>query len=113
MTLYPLHYTSCTEGPSGYPGFPFCAAPGGLPQAVMRGVGRHTVCEPPLALQATGTRSPDDFPVNLLYAFNSSPEIVIIARVQFTGLDFSNRSGNYFAHSLITDSPDADLHEVL
>jgi hypothetical protein len=79
----------------------------------MREVERHTIYEPPLALQATGTRSPDDFPVNLLYAFNSSPEIVIIARVQFTGLDFSNRSGNYFAHSLITDSPDADLHEVL
>ena len=79
----------------------------------MREVERHTIYEPPLALQAAGTRSPDEFPVNLLYAFNRSPEIVIIARVQFTGLDFSNRSGNYFAHSLITSNPDADLREVL
>ena len=79
----------------------------------MREVERYTIYEPPLALQATGTRAPDEFPVNLLYAFNSSPEIVIIARVQFTGLDFSNRSGNYFAHSLLTDNPGADMHEVL
>jgi GTPase-associated protein 1, N-terminal domain type 2/GTPase-associated protein 1, middle domain len=79
----------------------------------MREVERHTIYEPPIALQAAGTPSPDDFPVNLLYALNTGPGIVIIARVQFTGRDFSNRSGNYFAHSLITDNPETDLSAVL
>jgi GTPase-associated protein 1, N-terminal domain type 2/GTPase-associated protein 1, middle domain len=113
VTLYQLHYTSCEDGPAGYSGFQFCAASPGVAQTVMRAVERQTIYEPPIALQAEGTRSPDDFPVNLLYTFNHGPDFVILARVQFTGLDFSNRSGNYFAHSLITDSPETDLSAVL
>ena len=113
MTLYQLHYTSCKDGPLGYSGFQFCAASRGIPQAVKREVERQTIYEPPIALQAEAARSPDDFPVNLLYAFNSNPDRAIIARVQFTGLDFSNRSGNYFAHSLISDNLEADLSAVL
>jgi GTPase-associated protein 1, N-terminal domain type 2/GTPase-associated protein 1, C-terminal domain/GTPase-associated protein 1, middle domain len=113
MTLYQLHYTSCKNGMSGYSGFQYCAVSPGIPRAVMSEVERYTIYEPPLTLQATGTRSPDEFPINLLYAFIGSYDITIIARVQFTGLDFSNRSGNYFAHSLITGNPDDDLREVL
>jgi hypothetical protein len=79
----------------------------------MREVERQTVYEPPLELQGSAGDSLEVFPVNLLYTYSHSSDVTILARVQFTGLDFSNRSGNYFAHSLVTSSPDDDLSTVL
>lgn len=113
MVLYQLHYTSCESGLSGYSGFQFCAATPGVPDFVMREVERQTVYEPPAAMQEMPGKPLADFPVNLLRTYGRDSNMLIISRVQYTGLDFSNRSGNYFAHSLISDSPDDDLGSAL
>src|SRR5437764_8470891 len=102
MTFSQLHYTSCESGLSGYSGFQFCAATAGIPREVMREVERHTIYELPSDIRENDSESPDMFPVNLLYTHGEGSGVTLIARVQFTGLDFSNRSGNYFAHSLVT-----------
>ncbi|HEX6521623.1 MAG TPA: GTPase-associated protein 1-related protein [Streptosporangiaceae bacterium] len=113
MAFDQLHYTSCKDGLSGYSGFQFCAATPGVPDVVLREVERQTVYEPPIALQDAVSSPAAGFPVNLLYTYGNDSEVAILARVQFTGLDFSNRSGNYFAHSLVTTRPDEDLRSVL
>ena len=112
MTFSQLHYTSCKNGLSGYSGFQFCAATPDIPREVMREVERHTIYELPSTVRETEAGSPEDFPVNLLYIHGEISGVTLIARVQFTGLDFSNRSGNYFAHALITSGRD-DLQSFL
>lgn len=112
MTFSQLHYTSCENGLSGYSGFQFCAATAGVPREIMREVERHTIYELPSDIRENDDGSPDAFPVNLVYARGEGSGVTLIARVQFSGLDFSNRSGNYFAHSLVTSSPE-DLRSFL
>jgi GTPase-associated protein 1, N-terminal domain type 2/GTPase-associated protein 1, C-terminal domain/GTPase-associated protein 1, middle domain len=109
VAFYQLHYTSCENGLSGYSGFQFCAATPGVPDFVMREVERQTVYEPPDEMQEILDKPLADFPVTLLHTYSQDSNTLIISRVQYTGLDFSNRSGNYFAHSLVSDSPDDDL----
>ena len=112
MTFFQLQYTSCRDGLSGYSGFQFCAATPGVPREIMREVERRTIYELPSAVRETEDKSGEKFPVNLLFTKGEDSDIAILARVQFTGLDFSNRSGNYFAHSLITTSS-GDLRSLL
>jgi len=109
MALLQLHYTSCENGLAGYSGFQFCAATQGVSAALMREVERQTIYEPPTSSLEAGQQTP----VNLLYTFAEGIEAVIIARVEFTGLDFSNRLGNYFAHTLVSTAPGDDLRLVL
>ncbi|HUY51872.1 MAG TPA: GTPase-associated protein 1-related protein [Streptosporangiaceae bacterium] len=113
MTLLQLQYTSCENGLSGHSGFQFCAMTPGVPSEVAREVEQLTAYEPPGYLGAgEGRRGTDDHPVNLVYTFSEYGS-AIIARVISAGLDFSNRSGNYFAHALVTDNPGNDLRLVL
>jgi GTPase-associated protein 1, N-terminal domain type 2/GTPase-associated protein 1, middle domain len=54
------------------------------------------------------------FPVNLIYFPEvGHPGVNLLARVKFTGADFSQRPGNYFAHSLIIDDVAADLSGLM
>jgi hypothetical protein len=113
MPFYQLHYTSCKMGISGHSGFQFSAMSPDVPTEVMREVERLTVYEQPrLTREAGQSLDPDLFPTNLLYTYSEVTGLTIIAQVRFAGLDFSNRSGNYFAHSLITGSPADDLQDV-
>lgn len=110
MAFFQLHYTSCEIGLSGHSGFQFSAITPDVPAEVMREVEKLTVYEQPRLTRDTGQNlDPDRFPTNLLYTFSETTGLTIIARVRSAGLDFSNRSGNYFAHSLVTSSPDDDL----
>lgn len=113
MTLLQMHYTSCEHGLSGHSGFQFCAMSPGVPEAVIREVEQLTAYEPPLALRASGTGDAAEYPVNLIHAYSEFNGSAIIAHVVFTGVDFSNRSGNYFAHSLVSEDAQADLGALL
>lgn len=114
MPFQQLHYTSCETGLSGYSGFQFCAMTPGVSKGIMREVERLTVYESPRILpQSVPTPEVATYPANLLYTYSDHTEAVIIARVIFTGVDFSNRSGNYFAHTLVTGSPVDDFRSVL
>jgi hypothetical protein len=114
MTLQQLHYTSCEKGLSGHSGFQFCAITPGTPQEILREIELLTVYEPPRD-SADSVYGSDigRCPVNLLYTRSESAEMAIIARVVFAGVDFSNRSGNYFSHTLVTDNLEEDLQPVL
>jgi hypothetical protein len=102
MLFSQLHYTSCKDGLASYDGFQFCAMTPGLATEVMREVEKLTVYELPLGWADVGDRGDADYPVNLLYTFSDALDLVVIARVEYAGRDFSNRPGNYFAHSLVT-----------
>lgn len=113
MAFYQLHYTSRESSLSGYSGFQFCAATPGVPDFVMREVEQQTVYEPPAVMQETPGMPLAEFPVNLLHAYSRDSGTLIISCVRYAGLDFSNRAGNYFAHTLVSDSPARDLARAL
>jgi hypothetical protein len=111
MGFRQLYYTSCKQGLAGYPGYQFNAATPGLDADLMREVEALTSYEAPRSLRSTASdeeirRSP----VNLCYL--PGPPAVV-ANVVFVGLDYSQRFGNYFAHSLVTAQPTADFSGVL
>ncbi|MGH3273918.1 MAG: GTPase-associated protein 1-related protein [Streptosporangiaceae bacterium] len=113
MTVLQLHYTSCESGLSGHSGFQFCAMTPGVAQAALREVEQLTAYEPPDHLQAAPEAGAGEHPVNLVHTQSEHNGSTIIAQVVFTGLDFSNRSGNYFAHTLVIDAPEDALEAVL
>lgn len=100
MAFGQLYYTSCRTGLAGAPGFQFNAVTAGLDQEVLREVEQLTVYQPPRSAE------PADAPVNL--CFRPGP-VTLVARVAYVGIDYSHRPGNYFAHALVTLSPQADL----
>lgn len=113
MPFSQLHYTSCKNGLASYDGFQFCAMTPGLAIAVMREVEKLTVYELPLGWADAGDRGDTDYPVNLLYTFNESLDLMVVARVEYAGRDFSNRPGNYFAHSLVAQDMNGDPQPLL
>jgi hypothetical protein len=99
MEFAQLYYTSCERGLSGFAGFQFNAVTPGLEPRVLREVEALASYEPP---RRVGSRpSAADIagcPVSLVY---SGAPTGVLARVIFVGLDFSQRTGNYFAHALV------------
>ena len=109
MSFAQLHYTSCENGLANYSGFQFCAITSGVRADLMREVERLTVYEPPRSHTSSPVSPAHEFPINLLYTIDDSSGNAIIARVKYTGTDFSNRPGNYFAHALVTGNPLQDF----
>jgi hypothetical protein len=102
MGLAQLYYTSCETGLSGFAGFQFNAVTPGVPQDVLRRVESLTPYRPPRWLSARPTEADiAACPVNLVY---TSTPATILANVVFVGTDFSQRSGNYFAHALFSET---------
>ena len=100
MRFAQLYYTSCETGLSGFAGFQFNAVTPGLTPEVLRAVESLTAYKPPRWMSPR----PDaaevaSCPVNLVYVTEPAP---MLARVVFVGLDFSQRSGNYFAHAIVS-----------
>ncbi|MGD0244981.1 MAG: GTPase-associated protein 1-related protein [Streptosporangiaceae bacterium] len=108
MAFEQLYYTSCERGVSGYAGFQFNALSPGARAAIMRPVEQLTTYELP-----SWDTSPDDAPVNLCHVPGAARGGDITARVVYAGTDFSGRSGNYFAHALVTEHPQRDFDGLL
>lgn len=107
MTLQQLYYTSCIEGLSGFSGYQFNAATPGVAPETMSRVERFSVYEAPPSMPGRPTRDDiDHSPIALRY--DPAPP-AIVAQVVYVGADYSNRFGNYFAHTLVTPDPAADL----
>jgi hypothetical protein len=113
MPFQQLHYTSCEQGLAGHSGFQFCAITDGVSRETMREVERLTVYEPARRAAGAPAGGGDDQPTNFLYTVSEISGHSIIARVAFVGLDFSNRSGNYFAHTLVATDGAADFGTTL
>lgn len=105
MALGQLYYTSCRTGLANSPGYQFNAATPGIAPDLMRQVEALTAYEAPRSL-ATADVGLDSYPVNLCHL---PGETTVVANVEFVGQDYSQRSGNYFAHTLVTRNPRVDL----
>jgi hypothetical protein len=103
-----LYYTSCERGVGGYAGFQFNALSQGAGAGIMRQVEQLTGYELP-----SWDTSPDDAPVNLCHVHDAARGGDITARVVYAGTDFSGRSGNYFAHALVTENSQRDFGGLL
>jgi len=103
-----LYYTSCERGVGGYAGFQFNALSQGAGAGIMRQVEQLTTYELP-----SWDTSPDDAPVNLCHVHDAARGGDITACVVYAGTDFSGRSGNYFAHALVTENPQRDFGGLL
>jgi hypothetical protein len=114
MAFKQLYYTSCEHGLGGYSGYQFNAVTPGVSPAVMREVEDRTLYQPPGWL-LTGPRAgaPDGYPVAFSYGTSDATDAVITAQVVFAGTDYSGRPGNYFAHALVTDTPERDFGPLL
>jgi GTPase-associated protein 1, N-terminal domain type 2/GTPase-associated protein 1, middle domain len=108
MTIRQLHYTSCRQGRDGIDGFQVAASTPGLAP-------RHEQLALPLAAYRPGpgappTPSPEQvaaFPV--AFGYRRFDEVAVLFHSRYLGVDFSGRQGNYFAHVLVLDRPEADL----
>src|SRR6266496_3419268 len=111
MAFAQLYYTSCEHGVAGYGGYQFNAVTPGIPPAVRREVEERTVYEPPRWLLT----DPDleAYPVAFSYGMSEAAGMAITAHVAFTGADYSGRPGNYFAHALVTSTPERDFDPLL
>lgn len=111
MELAQLYYTSCETGLSGFAGFQFNAVTPGLPPRILREVEALTSYQPPRRVGSKPTAADiAACPVSLVY---SAEPTTILARVVFVGTDFSGRTGNYFAHALVSQSGPESFGEVL
>ena len=100
MGFAQLYYTSCETGLSGFAGFQFNAVTQGITPELLRTVESLTAYKPPRWVSPRPVAAEvAACPVNLVYVTEPAP---IVARVVFVGLDFSQRSGNYFAHALVS-----------
>ena len=118
MAFKQLYYTSCEHGLGGYSGYQFNAVTPGVSAAVMREVEDRTVYQPPGRLLAGAgagapAGAPDAYPVAFSYGTSEATGAVITAQVVFAGTDYSGRPGNYFAHALVTDTPERDFGPLL
>jgi hypothetical protein len=102
-----LYYTSLLEGPSGTSGFQFCARSDGIDDSILALIERLTTYEKPREISADADLS--EFPIKFIYTKLGSSNLTLLAQVKFIGEDFSRRSGNYFAHSLVMDDIATDL----
>ena len=111
MGFAQLYYTSCETGLSGFAGFQFNAVTPGLAPGVLRTVESLTSYQAPRGLSARPTAAEiAACPVNLVYTCEPG---TIVANVIFTGTDFSQRSGNYFAHALVSQDGASAFGEIL
>lgn len=111
MGFSQLYYTSCETGLSGFAGFQFNAATPGISPEVLRSVEALTSYKPPRSLGARPTAAEiAACPVNLVYTLEPA---TILAKVIFAGTDFSHRSGNYFAHALVSDNGTDAFEKIL
>ena len=114
MAFQQLYYTSCENGLGGYGGYQFNAITPGVSAAVMREVEDRTVYEPPGWLLADPCPDePEAYPVAFSYGTSEATGAAITAQVVFTGTDYSGRPGNYFAHALVTNTPEQDFGQLL
>ena len=114
MAFQQLYYTSCETGLAGYGGYQFNAVTLGTSPAVMREIEDRSVYEPPRWLLVNPCLDePEAYPIALSYFRSEATGAAILTHVTFAGTDYSGRPGNYFAHALVTSTPEQDFGLLL
>lgn len=114
MAFQQLYYTSCEAGLAGYGGYQFNAVTPGTSPLIMREVEDQSVYEPPRWLVADPCLDePEAYPVAFSCGKSEATGAVVVTNVVFAGTDYSGRPGNYFAHALVTSTPQPDFGPLL
>lgn len=112
MTFEQAYYTSCRVGRGSGMGFQIQAASSGLNSNQLNEIQRLGRYSPP----ALSPDRPTDeelasevlFPVSFYY-YRLPPNQAVVGQARYTGKDYSNRFGNFFAHTLLTTEPDREF----
>nr|VFK28909.1 MAG: hypothetical protein BECKMB1821G_GA0114241_10431 [Candidatus Kentron sp. MB]VFK33395.1 MAG: hypothetical protein BECKMB1821I_GA0114274_10451 [Candidatus Kentron sp. MB]VFK76144.1 MAG: hypothetical protein BECKMB1821H_GA0114242_10441 [Candidatus Kentron sp. MB] len=104
MNVLQVHYTSCRHGSTGYAGFQVRATSEGIDPSDLQEVVKHCSYRRPLSGQ--GHEENNDLPVACRFYRLSSGRYAL-TRACYTGTDYSDREGNFFAHTLVL--PDGAL----
>ena len=114
MAFQQLHYTSCQDGPAGHSGFQFSASTPGTAPAVLREVEELTVYQPPAWLLASpALGDADAYPVMFVARGQPFDRRGHHRAGSVRGHRLLGPPGNYFAHALVTATPEADFGPVL
>ncbi|MEV0623018.1 GTPase-associated protein 1-related protein [Nonomuraea sp. NPDC050404] len=108
MAIQEFHYTSAESGLRGSPGFQFVKAPADADPSVLRQVESLVAYEPPRSAPARPTAEDlERMPVSLSYS-RLPDGSAVLCNTTYTGLDYSGRSGNFYAHALyLSEGPQA------
>lgn len=112
-TAHQLHYTSCRRGQGGGKGFQTRATSAGVRPDEQREIEARGGYTPPRDLLDEPTREDieRDFPVVFRFYRLSSGRYAL-TRSQYSGQDYSQRWGNFFAHTLVLDDGAPELWPI-
>ncbi|HEU5474852.1 MAG TPA: hypothetical protein VFV67_29765 [Actinophytocola sp.] len=112
MTVHQLHYTSCEDGLEGIQGFQISAMTPGSPKPLVDLAVRASAYEVgPGLIARLEDADRSTFPVAFGY-LPSGPGATLF-QSRYIGSDFTGRTGNYFAHALLLNDAERELHGVL
>ncbi|HEY3607243.1 MAG TPA: hypothetical protein VGL06_07065 [Pseudonocardiaceae bacterium] len=112
MTVHQLYYTSCEDGLEGIQGFQISALTPGAPKPLVELAVRASAYEVGPYLGARlAEGDPSSFPI--AFGYVPSGRSAALFQSRYLGADFTGRMGNYFAHALLLDDAERELHGVL
>jgi len=113
MRALQLHYTSCRKGQTGSAGFQFRSCSEGVAAEDQREVGElgNYQVSRDLDPDASEDIIARQFPVLFRFRCLGSGRPAVI-RSKYTGRDYTGRSGNFFAHSLLLEPDRLDLWPI-
>lgn len=112
MSFQQVFYTSCEKGVGARKGFQVKACSPGIPSSTLEKVERLGLYERPLS--TPGRPSPEEiklFPISLFFQ-NLNDGSAVLGQAKYIGVDYTNRPGNFFAHSLVSTSSYKDFCQI-
>jgi hypothetical protein len=109
MSFKQAFYTSCEKGLGGGKGFQFKAASTGIEPLLFTQIERLGLYVPPLTAPSRPTHEELKlFPVSLAFQLLGDGSAVLL-QAKYIGVDYTDRYGNFFSHSLVSQNPYRDF----
>lgn len=109
MSFKQTYYTSCEKGLGGGKGFQFKAATAGIEPLLLPKIERLGLYVPPLSSPSRPSAEElKQFPISLSFQTLDNGA-AILGQAKYVGVDYTGRYGNFFSHSLVSQSPYQDF----
>lgn len=109
MSFKQAFYTSCEQGLGGGKGFQFKAASEGIEPLLFSQIERLGLYVPPLTAPSRPTTEElGQFPISLAFQLLGDGSAVLV-QAKYIGVDYTDRYGNFFSHSLVSQNPYRDF----
>lgn len=105
MTMLQHYYTSCEKGTSGHAGFQIKAMSSGIPSEIQKTINDMIGYRIPPSLDVNAITT---HPIALRYDHVGRSTGILVCS-QSSGTDENGRPGNFFAHTVVTDTRDFDV----